>query len=448
MRLQRLLLLSGAWTCAKRRRRANRGPDPLSAIGPTSTAARFSPWTLTFHDGRPETLFIADNNRRAVPAVRVVAGLYLGVTLAITLFDFAVSSPVRWELLPYRLSAVLVTVIGLWATGLTWVVRRGQFLLGAVMISLHAGFYFATGIFGEYVLAAVASYVMTLAMTLSIPALLFRVAAPIALLATIGYAERMVAFMPGVSFTVPIFFLFATLAVLGWGNYASERGRRTAWAATRALAREKARSEALLLNVLPPSVAARMNAGERLIADSHEFATVLFADIVGFTPLSEAMPPADLIALLDRVFTRFDAIADVHDLEKIKTIGDAYMLAAGAPAERPAEPQRVCDAALEMRAALADIGRSEGIALGMRIGIHAGPVIAGVIGRRKFIYDIWGTTVNTASRMESTAPAGAIQVSAAVRDFLADRFTFTPRGEIEMKGIGALPVFLLEGRKK
>lgn len=284
-------------------------------------------------------------------------------------------------------------------------------------------------------------------MTLSIPALLFRIAGPIALLATIGYAERMVAFMPGVSYTVPIFFLFATLAVLVWGNYASERGRRMAWAAARALAREKARSEALLLNVLPPSVAARMNAGERLIADSHEFATVLFADIVGFTPLSEAMPPAALLALLDRVFTRFDDIADAHDLEKIKTIGDAYMLAAGAPAERPAEPQRVCEAALDMRAALAEVSRDEGIALGMRIGVHAGPVIAGVIGRRKFIYDIWGATVNTASRMESTAPANAIQVSAAVRDLLADRFTFRPRGEVELKGIGPLPVFLLEGRK-
>ncbi|MEM8753935.1 MAG: adenylate/guanylate cyclase domain-containing protein, partial [Pseudomonadota bacterium] len=142
----------------------------------------------------------------------------------------------------------------------------------------------------------------------------------------------------------------------------------------------------------------------------------------------------------------FDAIADAHDLEKIKTIGDAYMMAAGLPTERSPDPANAVDAALEMREALAEIAARRGVDVSMRAGVHIGPVVAGVIGRSKFVYDLWGDSVNVAARMESAAPVGAVQTTEAVRDRLADRFRFADRGEIDVKGKGPMRVWLVEGR--
>ena len=417
---------------------AGRGPIRQTP----SETPRFSPWTLAFDDRRVERLFIVETNRRAVWPVRVLAIIYITVMAIITVFDLAVDAITAYTLLPGRLGGIVAVSGALWLTTWEKAVRWGQPVLALYFTALHIGFYLSVAYYPDYVITAVPAFLMALAMTLVLPALMFRFAMPIATVATIGYAERMATFMPELTFVVPVFHLVASVVVLVFGAYASERGRRTAWAAARALAREKARSEALLLNVLPPSIAERMSAGERLIADTHESATILFADIVGFTPLSRTMEPAALVALLDRVFTEFDGIADRYDLEKIKTIGDAYMLAAGTPAERPIEPQRVCLAALEMRAALLAVVAERDAPLEMRIGIHCGPVVAGVIGQRKFIYDIWGDTVNTASRMESTAPEGEIQVTEAVATRLAGRFAFTARGEIEVKGLGRMPASL------
>ncbi len=386
---------------------------------------------------------MVESNRRVVGPVRVLGLLYAAVIAIVTVFDLAVGEPIGTELLPSRLFGIAGALLAVWLSRFDKVVRYGQAVLAVCFVLLHAGLYLSVDYYPDYVITAVPLFLMALAMNLVLPALIFRIAVPIAAVATFFYAQRMTAFMPGVTYTIPVFYLAAAVLVLMVGAYASERGRRSAWAAARALAREKARSEALLLNVLPPSIAERMNAGERLIADTHETATILFADIVGFTPLSRTMDPSSLVALLDRVFTDFDAIADRYDLEKIKTIGDSYMVAAGTPVERPIEPQRVCLAALDMRTALGAIVRELGASLEMRIGIHCGPVVAGVIGQRKFIYDIWGDTVNTASRMESTAPPGEIQVTEAVASRLRGRFEFTPRGEIEVKGLGRMPAFLL-----
>ena len=408
-----------------------------------SLPPRFSPLTLAFADRRLELLFVVENNRRAVWPIRGLAIIYITVMSILTVFDVVVGSLGIEAQLPWRIGGIFAVLGAVWLTGWSKAVRLGQPLFAMFLVALHVGFYLSVQYYPDYVLTAVPAFLMTLAMTLVLPALLFRYAMPIAAVAMVGYAERLVTFMPGLTYVVPVFFLVASTVVLAYGAYASERGRRTAWAGARALAREKARSEALLLNVLPPSIAERMSAGERLIADTHEAATILFADIVGFTPLSRTMDPAALVALLDEVFTEFDAIADRYDLEKIKTIGDAYMLAAGTPAERPIEPQRVCLAALDMRRALAAIVEERGAPLEMRVGIHCGPVVAGVIGQRKFIYDIWGDTVNTASRMESTAPPGEIQMTEAVASRLSGLFAITPRGTIEVRGLGPMAVFLL-----
>jgi adenylate cyclase len=210
----------------------------------------------------------------------------------------------------------------------------------------------------------------------------------------------------------------------------------------RAREAEQARSERLLLNVLPESVATRLKRSDGVIADGYPEATVLFADIVDFTPLAERMEPDAVVKLLDRVFTRWDALAGRHGVEKIKTIGDAYMAVAGVPEPRPDHAVAVARMALEMCAGLAD---DDEMPLKVRIGIDSGPVVAGVIGRAKFIYDLWGDTVNTASRMESTGEAGRIQVTERVRAALGPEFVIRRRGEVAVKGKRAMVTYFLDG---
>jgi adenylate cyclase len=213
----------------------------------------------------------------------------------------------------------------------------------------------------------------------------------------------------------------------------------------RALELERAKSERLLLNVLPEPVAARLKEEPGIIADSCAGVTVLFADIVGFTLLSERLSAPEVVALLDRVFARWDALAASHGVEKIKTIGDAYMVAGGLPLPRADHAQAIAKLALAMRPELVRCAAETGLALEVRIGIDTGPVVAGVIGRAKFIYDLWGDTVNTASRMESHALPGTIQVSQRAYEHLRDRYELRPRGTIEVKGKGPMTTYLLLG---
>jgi adenylate cyclase len=212
--------------------------------------------------------------------------------------------------------------------------------------------------------------------------------------------------------------------------------------ATDALAQERERSETLLRNVLPVSIAERLKAGSSVIADRTADAGVLFADLVGFTPLSAGMDPDELVELLDGIFSEFDALAEQHGLEKIKTIGDAYMVASGLLDHASSHAERLAEMALGMREIVRARPR-----LALRIGIDIGPVVAGVIGRRKFIYDLWGDTVNTASRMESHGVTDGIQVTERAYTRLREHYDFEDRGMLEVKGKGAMRAYLLTGRK-
>jgi guanylate cyclase len=224
------------------------------------------------------------------------------------------------------------------------------------------------------------------------------------------------------------------------GYFVEQRER-----AHRALRAERERSERLLLNVLPEPIAERLKTEPGVIAEHYSAATVLFADIVGFTARSAVMAAADVVKLLDQVFSAFDRIADAEGVEKIKTIGDAYMLVGGLPKPRPDHLAAVARAALALRDEVARIAALPGQDwLAVRIGIDSGPVVAGVIGRRKFIYDLWGDTVNTASRMESHGPPGEIQVTGRVAAALGPEFAVRPRGTIEVKGKGPMQTFLLD----
>ena len=215
--------------------------------------------------------------------------------------------------------------------------------------------------------------------------------------------------------------------------------------AYRLLAVEQDRSERLLLSIFPASIAERLKISHGVIAERSDEVSVLFADITGFTPAAERLPAEQVVELLDEIFSTFDDLVARHGLEKIKTIGDGYLVAAGIPTPRADHAQATARLALAMQGALAELPAAAG--LGLRIGIDSGPVVAGVIGRSKFGYDLWGDTVNTASRMQSHAPAGAIQVTERTHARLAERFAFERRAGVAVKGKGEMTTFLLLGEQ-
>ncbi len=215
----------------------------------------------------------------------------------------------------------------------------------------------------------------------------------------------------------------------------------------KALQYQQEQSERLLLNILPEEIANRLKRGDSTIADTFANATVLFADIVGFTQLSARVSPTQLVSLLNEIFSTFDYLAEKHGLEKIKTIGDAYMVVGGLPTPRNDHADAIAEMALDMLDAISDFSNTHNQDFSIRIGINSGPVVAGVIGIKKFIYDLWGDTVNTASRMESHGKPGCIQVTSRTYQLLQDKYIFESRGTIAVKGKGMMNTYLLQCRK-
>ena len=224
---------------------------------------------------------------------------------------------------------------------------------------------------------------------------------------------------------------------------------RMAEAAESELEREYDRSENLLLNLMPTSIAARLKEHpDEIIADQFDAVTILFADIVDFTPRAGRLAPNELVRFLNRVFSEFDKLAEKHGLEKIKTIGDAYMVAGGMPETREGHATAIADMALEMLAVTARLATEFHEELAVRIGIHTGPAVAGVIGTRKLFYDVWGDTVNTASRMELHGSAGRIQVTDEAKLAIGNSFVFERRGTVEIKGKGQMLLHYLVGKAR
>lgn len=227
----------------------------------------------------------------------------------------------------------------------------------------------------------------------------------------------------------------------------------TVWFAMRETSRaelameaEYERSERLLANILPATIAERLKDPERtVIADKYDDASILFADIAGYTQRASDTAPADLVRFLDALYTDFDALVDRHGLEKVKTSGDSYMVVSGVPVARSDHLEALASLALDMSAAVAGLTDADGRAVPIRMGLASGPVVAGVVGARKFFYDVWGDAVNVAARMESTDVEGRIQVPHDVYERLRDTFAFEERGEIDIKGKGRMHTWYLLG---
>jgi adenylate cyclase len=217
--------------------------------------------------------------------------------------------------------------------------------------------------------------------------------------------------------------------------------------ALRALRSEQERSENLLLNILPGSIAQRLKTSPETIADQFTAASVLFTDVVDFTPRSERLPAAEVVGILDRLFSHFDGLAERYGLEKIKTIGDCYMVAAGVPVPRPDHARILALLALDMVEATRSGGAIGDLGLELRVGINSGPVVAGVIGRKRFLYDLWGDAVNTASRMESQGTPNRIQITRATYELIKDEFVCERRGTVPVKGKGEMETWYLAGRR-
>jgi class 3 adenylate cyclase len=249
-----------------------------------------------------------------------------------------------------------------------------------------------------------------------------------------------------VDFVVIEAFLAGACVIGTLASYFLESGARRNFLQKLVIEQEQDRSEALLLNVLPALIADRLKGGEDVV-DAFDEVSVLFADIVDFTPFSATLSPHELVTFLNEVFSRFDDLVEKHELEKIKTMGDAYMVVGGLPSPLSDHAERIASLALDMQREVERVGAAAGRSIRLRIGLNSGPVVAGVIGRKKFSYDLWGDTVNTASRMQSIAAPGAIQVTAALQERLSDRFVFDGPTTLPVKGKGEMLTYRLTSRR-
>jgi class 3 adenylate cyclase len=408
-----------------------------------------SPYTLSFLDARIERRYLDEREkRRSVGQTLISYGLAIMMWLLIVLWSFIMPAHggatlrniVFVTALPLLVGAMLLCIP---TATRSFAFRIGPFVDFLIGLSIPIAQSYLPGRFDDYSLFVLTIYCVGVHAMMG---LRFLTASAISV-ALFGIYIGVIALktpLPQPFVISAALWCFAVQLLAMRISYLDERSRKRDFFRNQLLDDARHKSDTLLLNILPASIAQRLKSEPGAIADAFDQVTVLFADLAGFTSLSARLSPADVLALLNRVFSAFDEIADRHGLEKIKTIGDAYMVAGGLPAANKDHACAVAEMALEMRRVIADIHDYGGLA--MRIGIHTGPVVAGVIGKKKYSYDLWGDTVNTASRLESHGKPGAIQISDETRAALGERYLFETRGVIELKGKGPVRTHWLLGR--
>ena len=402
-------------------------------------------WTLAFADPAREAAYRDDFGRDVRGFYRIALVRVLVLWSASVGFDLQAAAADRGPLFAIRFGAVTPVVVGALVVGfLPWPQFRRLWrpAAGVAYAAVQAGVVALVSYApGELSQLVVGGFLLTVligaAMDLQRAVWVVTMAAAGAVAMAIAILRSPVI---GARATY-VDLLWIAIAVAGATVVAVrlEQARRQRWIDRGIIERERERTETLLANLLPPPIAERLKDGHRVIADRLGEVTVLFADLKGFSGLSTRVTPDELVTRLDRVFSAFDELARVHGLEKIKTIGDAYMAVAGAPAPRADHAAAAAAMATAMIARLRDIEP----ALELRVGLASGPAVAGVIGRSKYSYDLWGETVNLASRMESHGVAGRVQVAARTRELLGDAVPVEDRGTIDVKGLGPLPTYLL-----
>ncbi|HJU87054.1 MAG TPA: adenylate/guanylate cyclase domain-containing protein [Gemmatimonadota bacterium] len=407
------------------------------------------PVTLRFASAELESAWRADRARRALRPFRATTGLAILLYVGFIVLDRVFLEEVAGRLLIVR-AFVCVILLAILASTWTraWRPLHGWIVAGAVLVAgggivtlLAVGRGQASLHWAGIMLALMAGY------GLFPPRLVITAAVSLLLIFAFNAVAIPTGILPLAIVVADDFFLVSVAIVGTLATYSRERDSRERFLTTRDLEEERRRSEGLLLNILPEPIARRLKTGEEPIADCHSEVTVLFADIVGFTGMTAGMEPDNLVRLLDRVFHEFDRIASDHQIQKVKTIGDACMMVAGLSGTRDDHAVRIAEAALDMRQRIAECRTPEGEPLRLHIGIASGPVVAGVIGRTRFSYDLWGDVVNTASRMASLGERDRIQVTEEVVRLLAGRYAFRPRGPLEVKGKGTMTTWYLEGRE-
>jgi adenylate cyclase len=341
-------------------------------------------------------------------------------------FAFALGlSPLLHRFGPLTAPLVLTAISYAWVF---WLSLNGGIANGT------AYFYFTTGALAVLLFGTRRPF---------LPLLVSGLAAALQLFLYLGVASRNATSYP----TSPATFVMNVLGVYVILYFVVLYAVRELTRAEARAEREHRRSEALLSNILPPTIAEQLKEHPDIpIADAYSEASILFADMAGFTARARDLSPKDLVQFLNSVYTRLDRLVERHGLEKIKTTGDSYMVVSGVPEPRPDHVARLAGFALDLREAVSDLVDPNGRAAPMRIGIACGPVVAGIVGTRKFFYDVWGDAVNMASRMESTGVPGKIQVAADIHEVLTAEFEFEDRGIIDVRGKGATRTWFLIGR--
>ncbi len=408
---------------------------------------RIHPLTLQFDDHFLEQSFLSDYSRASLMQLRVALTLAIVIYSLMGLIDLQYPEPTRTVLWTIRYAGILPIMVSVLVMTFFRVCRRYMEValgVGITAVTINVALVpvvlpsFEANQLGIVILMM---YAFTAVRLRFMPATLTGLGIFLGYnILDVGFGKAAIA--PLIEFNL---YLFAAFCIGMLTSYQIEKYLRQNYLHGQLLREEQEKAESLLLNILPAPVAARLKSGDQVIAESFSDVTILFADLVNFTEISSQIAPEDLVRLLNEIFSEFDRLAERHGLEKIKTIGDAYMVVGGLPIPRPDHAEAVAEMALEMQAKISQIGNCQ--RLSIRIGINTGPVVAGVIGIKKFIYDLWGDTVNVASRMESHGLPDTIHVTEQTYQALSHKYVFQSRGLVSVKGKGEMPTYLLVDRK-